>query len=249
MYDFLTTLVTTTLKRPYVLAFLIAYLLIAYRILGSKWTVSFLSIGYALAFLSEFCAINYGIPYGWYHYVYENLAGEWLNHGVPVWDSVSYVFMNFAGLCAAWAALGQHSDKNSRAFKIRLWLLSALMVLLLDVVTDPLAHQGTKWFLGRIYYYPNPGWYFDVTMANFLGWYVTSLAINGCGIFLLHFTQHLRWNKHSAVLALGLYYGIFAFTTGITAWIGAWPLVACDAVWIALTIRLVAQGLSKSLQD
>ena len=47
----------------------------------------------------------------------------------------------------------------------------------LDVVIDPLAVRGDRWFLGRIFYYPEPGWYFGVPIANFVGWVVVGAAI------------------------------------------------------------------------
>ncbi len=47
----------------------------------------------------------------------------------------------------------------------------------LDVVIDPLAVRGDRWFLGRIFYYPEPGWYFGVPAANFAGWVVVGAAI------------------------------------------------------------------------
>lgn len=239
---------TTLLHRPYVAAFLLAYLFIAWRSAGPVWTMLYLCTGYSIAFASEYLSINYGFPYGWYHYVYENLAGEWLNHGVPVWDSASYVFMNFAGLGTARIVLSEW-DLDSPRGKVLWLLLSAMLVTLLDVVVDPVAHQGEKWFLGRIYYYPEPGFYFDVTLANFAGWYLVSLAINGVGILLpqrlLDFNISALLHVN-AFLILGLYYGIFAFGLGIAISLQHWTLVACDLGWIGLTVGILtvnrAQG-------
>lgn len=43
-------------------------------------------------------------------------------------------------------------------------------MMLLDVVLDPLAVQGDRWFLGRVFYYPGGGDYFGVPLVNFAGW-------------------------------------------------------------------------------
>lgn len=232
-------LFTTVLKRPYVAAFLISYLFIARRVTNWRWTTTFLLSGYGIAFTSEWLSIHYGVPYGWYFYIYENLRGEWLNHGVPVWDSASYVFMNFAGLCAARIALRNRPINNPR-MKFALVALAAVFVTLLDVVVDPAAHLGEHWFLGKIYYYPNPGPYFDVTWQNFAGWYVTSLAICGAGVFLMNFTAIERLaTPTNRFFSLGLYYGIFAFGFAIALHLRQWALVACDAFWIGLTVVLV----------
>lgn len=235
-------LITTVLKRPYVVAFLLSYLIIAWRVMGLKWSLAYLFIGYGIAFASEWLSINFGFPYGWYAYVYENLRGEWLNHGVPVWDSVSYVFMNFAGLCAALLALKIPSHSTLKK-KMALVFYSALFVTLLDVVVDPVAHLGARWFLGKIYYYPNPGFYFDVTLANFIGWYLTSFTINSVAVFVLGFSSQKNLNPpfHKAAV-LGLYYGIFAFGLAIAVYLAQWELVVCDLFWISLTAGFLRNG-------
>ncbi len=50
-------------------------------------------------------------------------------------------------------------------------------MMLLDVVIDPLAVRGDRWFLGRIFYYPEPGGYFGVPVSNFAGWVVVGATI------------------------------------------------------------------------
>ena len=45
----------------------------------------------------------------------------------------------------------------------------ALLMTWLDVVIDPLTVHGDRWFLGRIYYYPEGGAYFGVPLAISLG--------------------------------------------------------------------------------
>jgi putative membrane protein len=245
----LTILLTTILKRPYVAAFLLSYLFIARRVTNWRWTAGFILVGYGIAFTSEWLSIHYGIPYGWYFYIYENLKGEWLNNGVPVWDSASYVFMNFAGLCAARIFLRRYAIDTFQK-KLILVATAALFVTLLDVVVDPAAHLGEHWFLGKIYYYPNPGPYFDVTLQNFAGWYVTSLAICGAGVLLMDFTAIERLDSPAnRFFSLGLYYGIFAFGLAIALYLRQWGLVACDLFWIgstAILLKTFGSGTSKA---
>lgn len=230
----LSTLTTTVLNRPYVVLFLLSYLMIAARVAGLKWMLGFLILGYSVAFFSEYSSINFGFPYGWYFYKYENLKGEWLNHGVPVWDSVSYVFMCFAGLFAAKFALQKNNSK------ISVVILSAFLVTLLDIIVDPLAHMGKRWFLGEIYFYPEPGIYFDVPLNNFIGWFLVSFSINSIGVFILKFDQMAKLDRLNNFLGLGLYYGIFAFGLAITIYLKEWLLVLCDLFWIGLSIGIIS---------
>lgn len=245
-------LITTILNRPYVVAFLISYIIIAVRRVGWRWTLSYLIVGYTIAFASEYLSINYGFPYGWYFYKYENLAGEWLNHGVPVWDSVSYVFMCFAGLClAAFFLRGKngraHFEKGppgppQGAAPTQMIILSAIFTTLLDVIVDPVAHRGSQWFLGDIYYYPHPGIYFNVTMANFAGWFLVSFLINAIGVYVLKFDSKVKLNPTNNFLGLGLYFGIFGFGMGIAVWIGAWTILLADVFWLTLVIAMLWPG-------
>lgn len=233
------TLWITCLNRPYVMAFLITYLIISSKLWGWRWSVLFLLCGYTIAFLSEYLSINYGVPYGWYFYKYENLKGEWLNHGVPVWDSASYVFMCFAGLEMAKV---RRSPVSGRLSLMTLFK-AATLTTLLDVVIDPVAHLGKSWFLGDIYYYPTPGFYFDVTLANFEGWFVVSFVICGVGLSLSPVAdrqsprnnlQYLLW-RHAPI---GLYYGIMGFGIVIALYLQKWMIVACDVFWVLVTVQI-----------
>lgn len=225
-------IITTIQNRPYVVLFLLSYLYIAIKVTNARWTFLFFIAGYTIAFISEYLSIHYGFPYGWYFYKYQNLQGEWFNHGVPVWDSASYVFMNFAGLFAAWMAL---KDKKSN---LTLIFLSAFFVTLLDVVVDPVSHMGKRWFLGEIYSYPDPGFYFDVPFTNFVGWFLTSLLINSVGVYGFGFSELIRV-KGKTFLGLGLYFGIFCFGLAIAVYLQEWKLVLCDLFWIGISIILI----------
>lgn len=234
------TIIYTTLKRPYVLAFLISYILISWKVLRIRFTVTFLIIGYFIAFVSEYSSINYGIPYGWYHYIYENLKGEWIFKGVPVWDSASYVFMCFSSLCAARLTL-KHKDMHMKTNQFLLVFISAILTTTLDIIVDPISHMGERWFLGKIYYYPEPGYYFDITFANFIGWFVTSYLINFFAVFVLNFLkfEKILHNKINQILPIGLYYGIFGFGLVIAMYLQEWLLVLADSFWLLFTLTII----------
>ena len=223
------TLLFTIEKRPYVFIFLVAFLVIGCLTRGWKRTFIFLFSGYLIAWGSEALSIRTGFPYGWYFYIYENLKGEWMNCGVPVWDSLSYTFLSFAGLSVAEYLLNQ-SSKKLILFKTA--FLSAFLVMLLDIIIDPLAHLGDRWFLGKIYYYPNPGWYFNVPLSNFIGWFFVTALIVGVNPPRPPFAK-------GGLGGIFLYFGIFLFNFGITLWIKEWTLVLLDLMWISLPLGLI----------
>ncbi len=237
------SLLTTVVHRPYVFVFLAAFLTIGFLNRGLGRTLLFLVLGYSIAFLSEFSSIRNGFPYGMYHYVYENLEGEILLGGVPVWDSLSYSFLAYAAYETAEyfrppptpSLVPQKGAASLRRGRGGGLITGAILMVLLDVVVDPLAVRGEKWFLGKIFYYPEGGIYFGVPLSNFAGWFFVALAIIGSYQFLEKMIfksppplerRAQRVGAHLIAPLLGprFSWGILVFNLTITFWIGEWAL-------------------------
>jgi putative membrane protein len=87
------------------------------------------------------------------------------------------------------------------------------------------ALRGDRWFLGKIYYYPDPGIHFGVPIANYIGW-----AVVGAVSLLMYYPldrrlpqslpRHAPSTTHRLLLGAGLYYGVLAFNLAVTFWIG-----------------------------
>ncbi len=241
----------TIVKRWYVVAFLISYLGIASHHWGWRRTLKLLVLGYFIAWASEASSIRNGFPYGDYKYKYENMPGEIFFYGVPVWDSISYVFLSFAGYMMAlflrsrWNRFAPLQDLQ------RSWatvVFGAALTVLLDVVIDPVAHLGARWFLGDIYYYPNPGWYFDVPMSNFAGWFLVAFAILGA-FRLTDSLEGVPRKTDSVLLGVGLYLGVYFFNLGVTLYLREYKLAAASAGWGLLLLLLARRRRAKNLQE
>lgn len=226
-------LITTIINRPYVVAFLVTFLVIGILDMGLQKTLIWLVIGYVIAFISEYLSINYGIPYGDYKYLYDAFEGELVFFGVPVWDSISYSFLSYASFIMAKFFI--HPIKHNLRFGYHVKLLhpattilfAALLTTMLDVIIDPVANLGEKWFLGKIYYYPNGGVYFGVPISNYLGWFIVSLCIIAafyvvdrfvCTPECWHETGAKRFNGQ-ALLGPLFYFGIALFNIFIAFYI------------------------------
>ncbi len=133
----------TIQHRPYVVVFLITFLLLAILHIGIFRTVAWLMWGYVVAFLSEYSSIRNGFPYGLYHYIPSGFAGELQWGGVPVWDSASYVFIAYAAYACACFLIEPHFGRfkidphvsPSKPFKIT--LAASFLMMMADAIVDP----------------------------------------------------------------------------------------------------------------
>ena len=190
MVEFLHLIAGTVSMRPYVFAFFAAYLFAAVPHLGWKRIAAFTFAGYLTALASEFSSINTGFPYGWYYYIDTTSSKELWVAGVPFFDSLSYVFLCYCSFATAIFILAPLKTVNrslviletlSLRRSLSALLLGSLLQTYLDIIIDPVALQGDRWFLGRIYGYRETGYHFGIPLSNYLGWFAVSLVM----IFLL----------------------------------------------------------------
>ena len=163
--------------RPYVFAFLALFLVAGAADLGWRRTLGFGASVWPVAWLAEFSSTRTGIPFGLYHYTGATRGRELYIADGPFGDALSFPFLAYAALCLARAALGRR-----RPSRRALALSAGVLMMALDVVIDPLAVRGDRWFLGRIFSYPDGGVYFGVPLSNFAGWVVVGTV--GVGIYL-----------------------------------------------------------------
>lgn len=253
-------LIGTLWLRPYVFAFLAAYLALAVPAWGWRRTLLFTVLGYTLAWAAEYTSIQIGFPFGLYHYISApTLEKELWVAGVPFMDSLSFVFLTFAGLqtarlvleplrrgsLAAWDVRWARPDGRVRW---RTWALTGLFTMGLDVITDPAAVRGERWFLGQIYYYPDGGVYFGVPLTNFAGWAVVAWAISG--LFLILDRRLGRWwgdwrgYPADALWGVGLFAGVLAFNLAVTFAIGETALGLVGCVWAGVMLGPVLARLA-----
>lgn len=247
----------TIQNRPYVVAFLITFLILSTLHIGILRTLLWLVWGYFIAFLSEYSSIHNGLPYGLYHYVPKGFAGELALAGVPVWDSISYPFIAYASFAAAWFLVEPHFLKfridphvsPSRPFKVV--GIASVFMMLADVTIDPTANLGEKWFLGKVYYYPEGGIYFGVPLSNFAGWLLVGFVILSSWQLLEKFlwsrlklpTWGAKRFPYQGLLGPMFWFGILGFMLAIQFWIGAYPLFLVSAgITFIVLIGLLCHG-------
>jgi putative membrane protein len=95
-------------------------------------------------------------------------------------------------------------------------------MMFLDVVIDPLAVLGDRWFLGRVFWYPDGGPYFGVPLSNFAGWWLVGAL--GVGGYLWLAGKGAIGREPT--MGVALYYVVLVFNLALTAWIQEWLLLA-----------------------
>lgn len=240
----------TVTLRPYVFVFFGAFLLVCVPHVGWKRTLAFTLAGYSIAFLSEWLSINTGFPYGWYYYIDTTSSRELWVAGVPFFDSISYVFLSYCSYATAlfilsplrawrWniATLETRQIRRSCATL----LLGGFLQTGLDIVIDPVALQGRRWFLGEIYGYRETGIHFGVPLTNYAGWLLTSFCL--IAAFQLIDARRLD-EKTAGVVNIPfhslfgplLYLSVLLFNIGMALVIGERLMALCGLLMYALPI-------------
>jgi putative membrane protein len=142
------------------------------------------------------------------------------------------VFLAYASYCLALTALspgrGLRLQDDARLQQSRPALvLGAVLMVTLDIVIDPVALRGYRWFLGQIYGYPEGGVYFGITLSNFAGWFLVALVLIRVLQYLAARPLPARfwdWGRRRflppPLLGSGLYLGILGFNLAMTFLIG-----------------------------
>jgi uncharacterized membrane protein len=252
--EFFSQFANTIILRPYVFVFLAVSLYAGQRLLGWRRTIRLFGLTWVTAFMSEYASTRIGIPFGEYFYTGSTQGYELYIGNIPFMDPLSFSFLLFASYCLALVFVlppaTRGAGQHGWLFNQRLgtsWPVMGLTVVFFtfsDIVIDPVALQGERWFLGKIYGYPHQAVYFGVPLANFAGW-----AVVGFLSFL-----GFRWLergpyasepipravvKWELLIGIGLYYGVLAFNLSVTFWIGEMlmGLVGCF-IFIPLTAVL-----------
>jgi putative membrane protein len=240
MIDLPALLLGSLRLRPYVFGFLAAHLIGATALLGWRRTAAFTGLTWGVAFLAEFSSVRTGFPFGWYYYIPGTADRELWIAGVPFFDSLSFSFLLVSSYGLAWLLLARRGKRDEPARGVQT-ALTVLLFVLVDVVIDPVALRGDRWFLGQIYGYAEPGVYFGVPVTNFLGWAVVGLAATA----LYQAWERGRPGPRArrlrgwAWLCPGLYFLVLAFNLIVTFAIGEWALGLCG-LSLALVIACAA---------
>ena len=239
-------LVGSVVLRPYVFLFLAAFLVAAARDLGLRRALTFGAVVWPIAWAAEWSSINVGIPFGLYRYTGLTRGQELYVAGVPFFDSLSFTFLAYAAYC-----LARFTRRGASPAPLRVSILTGFFMMMLDVVIDPVAVRGERWFLGDLFHYENGGVYFGVPLSNFAGWWL----VGAIGVFAYEACARAGRPRAAGRVQAGiaLYYAVFLFNLAVTGWIGEWTLAALGfavhALMALVIVTIARRAPTRSIRE
>jgi putative membrane protein len=169
-------IIGTVVGRWYVTLFALTFLWRASRHLGWRKTLIYAGASLVVGALAENASVHLGFPYTRYAFE-ESLRGQelWL-FDVPLFVPLSYGFMGYFGFAAGrLVASGPWRTRAKHAWT------EALLAMLLTVwalwVIDPISRLGDQFYLGPVFRYAGPGFWFGLPLASQLGFVATAAVL------------------------------------------------------------------------
>ena len=249
----------TVLLRPYVFLFLAVYLTIAILNMGVLRSLFFTVLAYSIAFLCEYSSTRNGFPFGFYTYIDTTRDQELWISNVPFMDSLSFSFLIYVSYTLSlllWAPLIKKGwdirlgEIVSIKHSFKVIVSASILCMLMDVIIDPIAFLGDQWFLGKIYFYREPGEYFHIPLTNFAGWFFVAAATLTCfsafnSLLSRKIPLKTKQIAGQALLGPGLYFGVLIFNLGVTFYIGEFLLGVWGTFVTAGVLSLVGFKIRK----
>jgi uncharacterized membrane protein len=216
----------------------------AIYVLGAKRAMFFLFISFFTGFIFEAAAVNFGLITGG-SYTYD-MAGPALA-GVPLSIPVFWFVFIYSAYGLINAAIiyrgGVLPNKEACNYPFLLYLitLNAILVMMIDLVMDPVMISWGEWS------WQGGGWYFDIPAENFLGWLAIGLIAGG--IFRMYEYYYPKINlteKNIHLIPVLGYFTVILFFTYSAFNLGFYYL-ALASLFIYLPIIIASLKLTSKL--
>ena len=256
--EFFELLLGTILLRPYVFIFLLSYGVIAILHMGVMRSILFTVLAFGIALVAEYSSTRNGFPFGFYNYIETTREQELWFLNIPFMDPISFSFLTYISYTLSlflWCPLKKNGwdirlvESNAIKYSWRVIVTGAVLMMMLDVVIDPVSFLGDRWFLGQIYTYREQGEYLNIPLTNFAGWFVVGFTILfiftriDAGLTRRGFRDFgMRQVPGQALLGPAVYFGVLVFTLGVTFYIGEYFMGFCG---LGVSLLLLSLPLVK----
>ena len=188
----------TLIGRWYVTLFGVAFFYYGARWLGWRKLLLYSALSVALAALAENASVHWGIPYT--HYAFnEGLRGHelWL-FDVPLMVPLSYSFVMFFAFAAA-RVVASGPWRTVPPSRAAAFGLAVVFATWSTWTLDPVSQRGAAWYLGDLFHYARPGFWFGLPLGSQIGWLCVSTLL--CGLL-----AYLTWDEPNRAVDSALHH-------------------------------------------
>jgi uncharacterized membrane protein len=166
----------TLFGRWYVTIFGATFVWFAVRHLGWRKTLLYAVVAVGVGALAENGSVHLGFPYTHYRFS-DSLRGKELFVGdVPLMVPLSYTFMAyFAFASGRLLASGPRHTRGRRMWME--YLLGLVLAVWALWILDPVSRMGDRFYLGRLFAYRGPGFWFGLPLGSQLGFAGTAAVL------------------------------------------------------------------------
>ncbi len=233
-------LIGTVVGRWYVTLFGLTFLWRASRQLGWRRTGTYVALALVVGALAENGSVRWGFPYTHYAFNHGLRDDELFIGDVPLMVPLSYTFMAyFAFAGGRLIASGPFRTRAPRAWHelAVAWMLSVWAIWVLD----PVSRLGHRFYLGDLFRYDGPGFWFGLPLGSQVGFAATA----GILILTLHKldrdapdeTVPRGLRDHPHLVALITYHAQVFHLAGVALYLGADTLAGSAVLmWVPATV-------------
>lgn len=213
----------TFVDRWYVTVLGLVFLWRAVTHMGWRRTLLYGVVAVGVGALAENGSVHFGFPYTSYTFNSSLRGKEIFIGSVPLMVPLSYTFMGYFGFAAGrMLASGPWRTRGRRSWHE--YLLAVMMAVWALWIMDPVARLGPRWFLGRVFHYNGPGFWFGLPLGSQAGFLLTALVLVGVLAYLCrHDPQRAvaRWVDHPHLISLVTYQAQLAWLAIVAVVLGA----------------------------
>jgi uncharacterized membrane protein len=207
--------VGTVVGRWYVGLYALAFVVFAVSHLGAKRFAIYTATAMALGAIAENSSVIVGFPYTKYTFNPHLRGAEvWLGQ-VPLMVPLSYTFTAYFAFGAA-RLLVAGPYRTRSGLPVLEYLVAVLLATWATWILDPVCRLGHYFYLGDLFHYDGPGFWFGLPLGSQIGFLCVNSLIIGVLTLMMRNERDVRvarLRNHPRLPALALY----------TAQVGAMP--------------------------